>query len=280
VTFLLNKAQLTRAQLFRALLSILGVSLGAYAPPARAQPEGTMPAQQADAASSGSQGALPAGYESAADLGFKEFSLRNYPEARKRFLEAADIFPNARISRALGMVEYELRHYQAACDHLSRALTESVRPLSEAEHETTQQLLASAQSYLAHYRLEVQPRAASLRLDGSPLLPEPDGTVVLQAGDHVVEADHAGFWPVRRELHVRGGETQTVELQMLQRTPEDKPTPLYANPWVWVGSGVVAAGVAVALVFVLRPAPETRVGEPVTTSNSPPGIVISALGSP
>jgi tetratricopeptide (TPR) repeat protein len=243
---------ITPAQLFRALRT-LALCFAFHTTRVHAQTEGGP-----------QQDSVPPAYQSAAELGFKEFSLQNYPEARKRFQEAADIYPNARISRALGMVEYELRHYQAARAHLARA---------------TKELLASAVSYLAHYRIDVEPRGASLRLDGLPVLSPPEGTLVLQAGDHIIEAEHAGFWPVRRELHVRGGETLDVQLRLLQRTQADPPTRLYESPWLWVGTGALAVGAVVTLFFVLRPEAETRVGEPVVTSSTPPGVVILALGS-
>lgn len=223
---------------------------------------------------------MPPAYETAADLGFKEFELRNYPEARERFLQAEHLYPNARIARALGMVEYELRHYQAASEHLERALTRTERPLSSEERAETEQLLRSARGYLARFEITVFPDSARLRLDGTPLQLAADGVLVLQVGDHVLEAEREQYWPTRRELHVRGGDDQRVELRLLPQAPVDQPKPLYASPWLWVGTGVVAAGVAVALLVALAPAQETKVGQPTTTANSPPGVVITALGGP
>jgi tetratricopeptide (TPR) repeat protein len=221
----------------------------------------------------------PAAYQDAVELGFREFELHNYPEARVRFLEAERLYPNARISRALGMVEYETRNYSQAVVHLARALTLQVRPLVTPERGETEQLLALAQGYLARYRILTQPADARLQLNGSPVTLNADHSLVLQLGDYVLEATAANYWPLKRELHVVGQVDQTIELQLRPLPPAvgRESSPVYASPWFWTGVGVIAAGAAVALVFALQPASKTVVDPAITTERSP-GVVISALG--
>ncbi|MEY4577294.1 MAG: hypothetical protein RL701_1997 [Pseudomonadota bacterium] len=223
----------------------------------------------------------PPAYELAVDLGFKEFGLGNYPEARARFLEAERVYPTASIARALGMVEYEMRHYQLAIDYLARALISDVHPLLADERTEVEHLVERARGYLAHYLILTQPTQTHLSLDGVPVHLGSDHSLTIQIGDHVLEAHADDYWPLKRQLHVMDQSNQIIDLrlQAVPKTQQESP-PLYASGWFWAGTGAaVVAGVTIALVFALQPSPRNVPGATVTTDRTPTGAVILALGA-
>ena len=227
---------------------------------------------------------LPNGYREAVELGFKEFELGNYAEARTRFRAAEALLPNARVFRAVGMVEYELRNYVSAIDYLQRALSSSVRSLAPEDRAETQQLLGRARAYVARYTIVTRPADAKLTLNSEPLTLSPDHTVMLQVGEHWLEAQAPQHHPARRALHVVGQADQLIDLALTPIAPPThteapRDTPLYQSPWLWVGIGVAVVGAGVALGFALQPGTRTEVGAPIATSHTPPGVSLQALGS-
>lgn len=257
------------------ILVQLSVPVAAQMPAAAATQEG---AASVPAAGPESGSTLPAGYDEAADLGFKEFELGNYPEARARFLAAERIYPNARISRALGMVEYELRNYLLSIQHLERALASHERALSSDERRDVERLLGQARAYVARVFVRTRPSDAQLRLDGAPITLAPDASLTLQVGDHVLEAQAPDYWSAKRDVRVVGQTDQTIDLQLQPRAKETSESkPLYESPWLWTGVAVLTAGAVTALVIALQPSSRTEVQPPVTTSRTPMGVTLSAL---
>jgi len=62
-----------------------------------------------------------------------------------------------------------------------------------------------------------------------------------------------------------------------QPTKRAQKRPLYKNPWLWTGVGVVVVGAAVAAgVLATR---DSELGAIKTSDNVPTGGVISVLGS-
>ena len=253
-------------------LHVLGL-----AGPARAQ---TTPMAPAAAPTEIAPGSVEARYQQAVDLGFNEFAAGNYPEARARFLEAQGLVPNARISRALGMVEYELRNYAESIAYLKDALAGQVRALAPDQRGEVEKLIAQARAYLARYTIVPQPAHASLFLDGRPLVLGSDRSVVLQVGDHVLEARAEGYWPAKQVLRVIGRADEVVDLRLQARPSDDavEATSLWESPWLWTGVGAVAVGATVALIVVLQPHDQRVYGEPTTTAQTPAGVSIVALG--
>jgi tetratricopeptide (TPR) repeat protein len=65
----------------------------------------------------------------------------NWAEAQRLFLKAWERWPNARLARALGMAEQDLRHPDQAARYFVQALESKVRPLSPAQRRDVEQRL-------------------------------------------------------------------------------------------------------------------------------------------
>lgn len=139
----------TAVLFFSLIATALGVSI-----PAHAQQVPSVTSTTADR------------YEYAIGLGVEEFERGNFEEARTRFAEAHAAQPNARTLRGLGMVEYELKHYLVAVQHLRKSLTAVSRPLDEAQRAQVEELITLANAYLGTLDIELAPEQATLLLDG------------------------------------------------------------------------------------------------------------------
>jgi tetratricopeptide (TPR) repeat protein len=202
-------------------------------------------------------------YDAAVKLGFEEFTLGNYVEARARFGEAHKLHPNARTLRALGMVEYELKRYVEAIEYLRQALASDERPLTSELRAQTERLSTQAGGYVTRYRFALTPADATLTIDGAPVRAEASRGVLLAAGEHVIEASAENHQATRRTLQVLGGEEDhSLAIILLaervesggQATTQDQPKSSRAKKaWIWGTIGaVVVAGAVVGLVLGLR----------------------------
>lgn len=239
---------------------------------------------ESTAAAQQSRGAAPPpGYDAAVETALQEFEAGNYAEARSQLFKAHSIFPNARTLRALGKAEYELKNYREAIDYLEQALVSNVRPMTAEQRAEAQRLISAARGYTASYRISLQPPDSRLVLDGNAVKLGADGLLVVNVGDHVLQAEADGYVPERRELRVIGGgaeQSLRIELQKIPAEPEpaalpavelteseqvateppvqSDTTPLRRKWWFWTGVAGVLAGGAVAAVLLTREPPASR----------------------
>lgn len=246
------------------------------------------------AAEGGSRAGEPAGYRALITDAVAEYDAGNFAEARSLFDKANSVYSTARALRGLGMVEFELRNYSDSISFLERALASKVQPLEGALRSETEQLLARARGFIAQVDLAIEPGGSTVIVDGTPVSLGPQGRLVLEVGDHVLEFSAQGYQPEKRVMKIKGGEQQALRIVLpMQRASEGPPSlqvqpltpasgpvaqnhvdsgepakkPLYKNPWLWTGVGIVAVGLAVGLgVGLTRKDPGTR--EPLTPMTS------------
>jgi hypothetical protein len=238
-------------------------------------------AQPVAAGSPQGQGAQEsAEYTKLIDAALLEYEGHNFSEARALFARAHALAPSARTLRGLGMAEFEQRRYPEAIDYLEQALSSTVKPLDEALRRHVQDLLTRARYFVAKLHIDVTPPHAQLQLDGQPVVPNPDGLTV-QAGSHLLEASARNYLTDKRQFSVQGGEEQTMRISLnaaVQATETaTASTSLVRSPWLWTGVGVVAVGLGIAAVFLLRPSPRQEIGAVPTSLQTPVGAQIQAL---
>ena len=204
-------------------------------------------------AQGGTREGEPAAYRALLDQALTEYEAQHFAEARALFARAHALYPNARVLRGLGMVEFELRNYGASVAHLEAALASEVRPLTAALRTRTEQLLARARGFVAHVTLEVTPGSARVLLDAAPVQPTRARTLVLEVGDHVLQVHAEGYLSERRALHVSGGEHESVRIALQPSDPartERRAARSGAWPWVLIGvsGALIATGASLLVV--------------------------------
>ena len=178
----------------------------------RAQMIGCLVLHLALAASASAQEAAePATYRPLIDRALGESRQSHWEEARALFRRAAEIYPNARAFRGLGMTSFELRDYTESVRALRASLSHEVQPLTAEQHAQAEGLLSQALLFVGSYSLEV-PSGVTVMIDDRPVSREPDGTILLALGDHHVQARAEDGQSIRRAFDVRGGESGPLPL--------------------------------------------------------------------
>jgi hypothetical protein len=244
------------------------------------------------APSAAQTGSEPEGYRQAIDGALEEMQLSNFVEAREQFARAHALFPNARTFRGLGISEFELKHYTIATDYLRQALASKVRELEGRLRKDTEALLARASSYVGELSISVTPNDATLLIDGTRRS-RGSHDVHLDVGDHVLEFRAEGYATERREVTVRGGQLQAIELQLNALGVADSPpqpltgtsqqerradsTPLYKRWWLWTIVGLVVAGAAAGTAIALTAKDKSTEYYGVRSADTPSGAGLSPL---
>jgi tetratricopeptide (TPR) repeat protein len=227
-----------------------------------------VPAAAQRAAAEETQKAEPPEYRALVDAGLDEYANRNFPEARALFIRAHAILPSARTLRGLGMVEFELKNYDASVLRLEAALASTVRPLEGQLRQDAQDLLVRARAFVGRFALQIEPAAAAdplISLDGDPVTLGPNNTLTVPVGEHVLSVQAHGFAEQRRTLSVQGSEDARIVIALrkldgasappaaFEPMPKKDNVPLKKNPWLWSGVGAVVLGGIVAAVVLSLP---------------------------
>jgi hypothetical protein len=155
--------------------------------------------------------------------GLAEYDAFRFEEARSLFLRAHAMSPSARTHRAIGMTCFELRDYVCAVRNLATALKDDRRPLSPEQRKHAEDLLSRSQMFVDVFTLAVTPDSARVLVDGAAMELERDGTLLLDAGNHTVEATAPGMTARSFPVSVKGGQHRqlavTLEAEGRTRSP-------------------------------------------------------------
>jgi nitrogen fixation-related uncharacterized protein len=160
------------------------------------------------------QPANDAAYNAVVDEAVAEFSAGRWEEARTLFKRAHELSPNARTLRGMGMAGFEMRLYVQAIRELEAALRDTRKPLDVELRAQVQQLIVKARAFVGRVKPVVEPSQARLLVDGRDPVLEPDGTVLLDVGPHVISATLDGYKPSNVRLSVEGGAELVVRVPL------------------------------------------------------------------
>jgi hypothetical protein len=153
-------------------------------------------------------------YRQAIKDGVAEYEARRFEEALSYFRRAHHLSPNARTFRGIGMASFELRDYVTAMRNLLAALPDQRKPLSDEQRKDTQDLLERCRLFVAVYTLTVSPSKAHVTIDAKVPDLQPDGSVLLGLGEHLIEARADGYLKRSLSVKVRGGERSDLLLTL------------------------------------------------------------------
>lgn len=201
-------------------------------------------------------------YRDLIEKALQEYALGHWPEARVFFSDAHAIWPNARTLRGLGMTCYEGRSYVEAIGFLEQALESKTQPLTPKLANEAQGILAQAKRFVSPAYIGTSPERSEISLDDQPVTLRPDGAVLLNPGEHILQVSSPGYKTERRTLHAEAGRELHVqvdlrsadELQPSAATvslamPEPQATPQPEAPMrdTFTGQNVTAAGALSAI---------------------------------
>lgn len=172
-----------------------------------------------------------------------EYDAGHYAEAQALFRRANDLSPSARTLRGLGMASFELRQYVTASRALTAALEATTRPLTDDQRAHVEELLARARGFVARLAPQIEPRDASLRIDGVEPLRESDGSVLLDPGRHVLVIEDEGRTAETIDLSLEPGTVRelVITLRPLPSAPVATVAPSGDLAWAGAGLGITAA---------------------------------------
>jgi hypothetical protein len=153
-------------------------------------------------------------YRTTIDDAVREFASGHWEEARALFKRAHDISPNARTLRGMGMAAFELRMYTQAIRELDAALRDTRKPLEGELRAQVSQLMVKAREFVGRVTFVVDPPEAKLLIDGKDPEREPDGSVLLDVGTHVISASADRYKPTNLRLSVEGGMDESVRVPL------------------------------------------------------------------
>lgn len=160
----------------------------------------------------------------------QEYSLGHWPEARVFFSDAHALWPNARTLRGLGMTCYEARSYVEAIDFLERALKDKTQPLTPKLASESQSILSQAKRFVATARFFITPDAAQLTIDDRPVHYNDDGVVLLDPGDHRLQAWSSGYRTEERTINAEAGSELRVRIELEPNRPVQSSLPVAEDP--------------------------------------------------
>jgi tetratricopeptide (TPR) repeat protein len=162
-------------------------------------------------------------YRSVVEEALQEYNRGNWEEAAALFERAHRLNPSARTLRGMGLTAYEARRYVDAIRYLSDALTETRRPLTQAQREEVSSTLERARRFVAHLRLKVGPAEAKVSINGRPAEPDSRGDVTTDPGLLDVEITADGYESALRRVRLTAGGQEELTVQLSRTRPEAPP---------------------------------------------------------
>jgi hypothetical protein len=193
------------------------------------------------------------------DLGTRLMQNENWEVALGEFERSFELFPTRSALFNMAMCEKALHRYVAALRHFEDWQQRFAAAATEDERRTVSATLDELSRFVGSLAIETTPRGATIRVDGTEVGTTPlADPLMVDAGDHVVEAVLDGHLSAREEVEVEP--LADVEMSIaLELQPPDVPLPPVGPPpgdetpvessgvdqaWFWTTAGIaVAAGI-------------------------------------
>jgi hypothetical protein len=229
-------------------------------------------AQASPSTSTAGETVAEAHYRELLHKALQEYELGHWSEAKVFFSEAHALRPNARTLRGLGQTCYESRSYVEAIGFLEQSLASQVQPLTDDMRHDVERFLTEARGFVSRLVVQLAPENAELRVDQQPAKRNPDGSVSLDPGEHVLSVQAPGYASLTRTVNANGGNEIPQQLS-LQPLAYSEPVPLA------VAVAPQALAVPPTAAEVAAPTPEPPAASAAATRSIAPIVVASASGA-
>jgi hypothetical protein len=166
-------------------------------------------------------------YDRVLEQAIVAFKARHWTRARLLFERAHELSPSARTLRGIGVSAYEGGDYAAAIHALEAALVHPERQLPPDLREGTALLVQQARERVSMVGLVLEPSDALVRCDGRVTEREPDGSLMLDLGVHLLTFEAPGFTSIERNLTVHAGQRASLRITLVR---ESASTPMALVP--------------------------------------------------
>jgi hypothetical protein len=184
----------------------------------------------------------PPGYSEAVDAAQRELDAGDFKEAAAQFERADRWLSTSYTQFGLGRSQFGLRNYAGAIEHLNAALRSQVRPLDGKTRQLAEEQLRLAERSVGRFTIDSNAPAVDVSVDGNPVELPRDRKLLLNVGPRLLEVGASDYESQQLQLIVKGGEDRKLSFAL------EPSTAWYANPWVWIGAGVLVAGATAAIV--------------------------------
>lgn len=200
------------------------------------------------------------------DRGLSLYTEGDFTLALIEFERAYELVSNYRVLYNIGQVSIQLRQYARARQALEQYLSEGEGEIDANRLEEVRADIEMLKPRTAKLTVVVNVASARVFLDGKLLgvspLPE---AILVDAGGHVLEVEHAGYRSMRKPVTLAGGDDSKVGISLEELAPERtvEKTIVVQNKtdsgstWKWIGwgtAGLFAAGAVTTGVFGLNAA--------------------------
>ena len=155
-------------------------------------------------------------YEPLIEEALQAYETGRYAEARSMFRKAHALNPTSRTLRGIGMCSFNLGDYTDAVYQLEQALVDTRKPLSEDQLAHTRDLISRANARVGRFRLRLTPPEAVLRVDGNAALILEGNELLVETGQHEIEARAPGYLTAHNNLRVDGGDRTTLVFHLMR----------------------------------------------------------------
>lgn len=201
------------------------------------------------------------------DRGLRLYGEGDFTLALIEFERAYELVANYRVLYNIGQVSIQLRRYAKAREALEQYLDEGGDEIETTRLAEVQADIDMLKPRTAKLLVTTNAPKAKVLLDGQLLGALPlSGSVLVDAGDHLVKVDAPGYQSSEKNVVLAGGDeiTLAVSLDVIRpaRTVEKQTIVVHDvanndNTWKWVGwgtTGVLAAGAITTGIFGLNSA--------------------------
>ena len=211
-----------------------------------------------------------------ANLLFKKgkvaFNAGKYNDALRIYTEAWSLKQSPDIAANLAQTESELGKHRDAAEHFSFALAHLLPSSTDEQKQALAEGLAQEKKEIGSLHVTLEPADSVLTIDDVRVTVPASGDLFLEPGEHGVSVTHEGYEPNQQTIRLSRGAAQVLWIKLTElggsptaaEDPEhhsSAPTETTLPPVnshshrsivpALVGGGLVAAGAAVGVVFLI-----------------------------